>query len=143
MGIFNFFKKEKEVEKISPEKLAFSEIKNWLEKEKKENDFKEKEVLILIKDKIRILNSNLKEKIRILNEIDIESKKKRHYEHEFTVQPGLTEREWYLVKAYGRQHPVEQEYVDIMVYAELCEREKHYEYVELDQLAFSNPFYFV
>lgn len=78
MGIFSFFKKlgkEKEIEEIVIKKLTFSEIESWLDKKGKENEVKEKEILILVKDKIRNFNTNLRAKIIILNEFDIESKK--------------------------------------------------------------------
>jgi len=78
MGIFSFLKrlgKEKEVEEVVLEKLAFSEIENWLEKKRKENEVKEKEIIILIKDKIRDFNADLRAKIIILKEFDLESKK--------------------------------------------------------------------
>ncbi|MFC1710617.1 hypothetical protein ACFLZJ_00450 [Nanoarchaeota archaeon] len=78
MGIFGFLKKlgkEKEIEEIVSEKLAFSEIENWLEKKSKENEVKEKEILILVKGKIRSFNADLRTKIVILSEFDVESKK--------------------------------------------------------------------
>jgi len=78
MGIFSFLKKlgkEKEIEEIVSEKLAFSEIENWLEKKKKENEVKEREILVLVKDKISNFNANLRTKIIILSRFDVEAKK--------------------------------------------------------------------
>jgi hypothetical protein len=78
MGIFSFLKKfgkKKEIEEIILEKLAFSEIENWLKKKIEENEIKEKEILVLVKDKIKNFDVDLKTKIIVLSEFDIESKK--------------------------------------------------------------------
>lgn len=78
MGIFNFlerFGKEKEVEPNVLEKLTFSEIGSWLEKKKNENELNEKEVLDFVKEKIRDFNADLRKKIILLSEFDVESKK--------------------------------------------------------------------
>lgn len=78
MGIFSFLKwreKKKEVQEIALEKLAFSEIGGWLEKKKNENEVKEKEVLALVKEKIRVFSFDLNEKLILLSEFDVESKK--------------------------------------------------------------------
>ena len=78
MGIFSFLKKlrkEKEIEEIVLEKLTFSKIESWLERKEKENKAKEKEILVLVKDKIRNFNTNLRAKIIFLKEFDVESKK--------------------------------------------------------------------
>ena len=78
MGIFSFLKKlgkEKEIKDVGSKKLTFSEIENWLEEKVKENEIKEKAILVLVKDKIRDFNSDLRTKIAILNEFDVESKK--------------------------------------------------------------------
>jgi len=78
MGIFSFFKKlgrKKDIEEIVPEKLAFSEIESWLEKKRQENEAKEKETLVLVKDKIRHFHADLRIKIITLNQFDVESKK--------------------------------------------------------------------
>ncbi len=78
MGIFSFLKKlgkAEEIDTIVLEKLAFSEIESWLERKRKENEIKEKEILVLIKDKIGSFNADLKTKIIILKEFDIESRK--------------------------------------------------------------------
>lgn len=80
MGIFDFFKKitnTEEVEKIIIEKLAFSEIENWIEQKTKENELKEKEILFLIKEKINNFIKELKEKILILENFDVESRKEK------------------------------------------------------------------
>jgi len=74
MGIFDFLKKEKEKEIIS-EKLTFSEIEDWIERKGKENEIKERELVISIKDRIKNLDNELKIKLSLLDEIDIESRK--------------------------------------------------------------------
>ena len=80
MGIFDLFKKlfkEKKVEEIVTEKLAFSDIENWIENKIKENELEEKEILIIIKGKIRKFTGELKEKIVILESVDVEAKKEK------------------------------------------------------------------
>ena len=74
MGIFDFLKKEKEKEIIS-EKLTFSEIEDWIERKGKENEIKERELVISIKDRIKNLDNELEIKLSLLDEIDIESRK--------------------------------------------------------------------
>jgi len=74
MGIFDFLKKEKEKEIIS-EKLTFSEIEDWIERKRKENEIEERELVISIKDRIKNLDNELKIKLSLLDEIDIESRK--------------------------------------------------------------------
>ena len=78
MGIFNFFKKITKTDKVKEiviEKLDFSEIKSWTERKIKENEIREKEILIAIKEKIKDLINELKEKIIILEDFDINAKK--------------------------------------------------------------------
>jgi len=78
MGIFSFLKKlgrKKDIEEIVSEKLAFSEIESWLEKKRQENEAKEEEILVLVKDKIRHFHADLRTKIITLNQFDVESKK--------------------------------------------------------------------
>jgi len=80
MGIFDFFRKivkENRAEKIVNEKLAFSEIEDWIEKKIKENEFKEKEILVIIRGKIRRFSGELREKIVILESVDVEAKKEK------------------------------------------------------------------
>jgi 2-succinyl-5-enolpyruvyl-6-hydroxy-3-cyclohexene-1-carboxylate synthase len=81
MGIFSFLKKlrkGKKIEEIVSEKLALSEIENWLEKKEEENKVKEKNILVVVKDKIENFNTDLRTKIILLNEFDVESKKVEH-----------------------------------------------------------------
>jgi len=79
MGLFDFLRKrlEKKIEasKIEKEKIAFSEIGNWIEKKRNEIEIREKEVLILIQEKINLFINELKGKINIAESVDIESKK--------------------------------------------------------------------
>ncbi len=74
--------------------------------------------------------------------VDIEDRKLRSYEHEFMFKVDAGAREWYVVKVYGKDRPPSREFVDIMAYCELCEKEPHYEYTKIEQEAFTNPFYF-
>ncbi len=77
MKILNLFKKliKKEKVQLVQEKLTFSEIEKWLEEKQNQNQDKENQILILVKDKIKDFNSDLTKKIIILNEFDLESKK--------------------------------------------------------------------
>ena len=80
MGIFDLFKglfNEKKVEEIVIEKLAFSDIENWIEGRIKENEFKQNEVILMIKDKIERHNNELNKKIKILGDFDVEAKKEK------------------------------------------------------------------
>jgi hypothetical protein len=80
MGIFNFFKKlvkEKEIEEIVLEKLTFSEIEGWLENKKKENEIREREILVIVQDKIKNFNKDIRAKIVLLKEFDVEIKKEQ------------------------------------------------------------------
>ncbi len=77
MGIFDFFKKiiEKKDEEPKQEQVPFSELGKWLEDKTKETENKEKKVLILINEKIHTFTKEFKEKINIVNSVDVESKK--------------------------------------------------------------------
>ncbi len=79
MGIFDFLKKVlKEDEKIEPEKekLAFPDIEEFIKSKIKEIKEKEKERNSLINQKISHFSKEIKEKIEIVNRVDIESKEK-------------------------------------------------------------------
>ena len=77
MGIFDFFKKitRNKVEEIEKEKVAFSGIRNWIENKTKENEIKEKEIFVLVNEKISVFTDEIKEKVRVLESVDIESRK--------------------------------------------------------------------
>ncbi len=75
--------------------------------------------------------------------IDIEKKKLKRYSCNFFFPLSKTSRCWFIVKAYGKRRPKTKAFADIIKYAALCEKETHAEYRELDQVAFTNPFYFV
>ena len=80
MGIFDLFKKlfkVNKVEEIVIEKLAFSRIENWIENKIEENELKEKEVLVIIRGKIGKFSKELREKIVILESVDVEAKKEK------------------------------------------------------------------
>ncbi len=80
MGIFDLFKKlvkKNKAEEIVIEKLAFSDIENWIENKMKENEIKQNEIIRMIKDKIRNFNADLRAKVIILSGFDIEAKKEK------------------------------------------------------------------
>ena len=74
MGIFDFFRKKKNVE-IRAEKVYLSKIEDWINIKIKEIDAKNKKSFLLIKDKVNILEQEMKGKIIEAGEIDIEKKK--------------------------------------------------------------------
>jgi hypothetical protein len=80
MGIFSFLKKifsePEETEPASKEKISFSNIENFIKKKINETNEKEEEEISLIRRKINIFTSELREKIKIVNEVEIESKEK-------------------------------------------------------------------
>ena len=76
MGIFNFFRKiikGNVAEKSVRDKISFSGIEDLIEKKRKENELKEKEILVIIRETIRRSTRELREKIVILESVDIES----------------------------------------------------------------------
>ncbi len=77
MGLFDSIKKlfKKQEEKIEKEKIPFSEVLNLVQDKKKENEVKEQEIFQFIQKKINIFTNQLKEKIEIIENIDIKSKK--------------------------------------------------------------------
>lgn len=78
MGIFSFFKKLfSEPEEVAPtkEKIAFSEVEDFIKKKSDETKSKEKDIISIIKEKINSFSKELKEKINIVNAVNIESKK--------------------------------------------------------------------
>ncbi|GBE20437.1 MAG TPA: hypothetical protein ENG87_04725 [Candidatus Pacearchaeota archaeon] len=80
MGIFDFFRKIAKtgnVEEIVIEKLAFSEIKGWIERKIKENELKEKEILLGVGKTTEIFIKELREKIVILENFDVEARKEK------------------------------------------------------------------
>ncbi len=80
MELVDFFKKiiRKNIvkeRKRKTEKVNFNELGNLVENKIKEIEDREKEIFVLIKDKQSIVIKELNEKIRVLESIDVESKK--------------------------------------------------------------------
>ena len=79
MGMFDFLKKIIKTDNVGTtdilEKLTLSGIENWVENKAKENEFKEKEILFVIEEKIEDLIKELREKIVVLENFDVEVKK--------------------------------------------------------------------
>ena len=89
MGIFDFLRKifeDKKIEKLEKEKIAFSEIKIWIENKEKEIEVREAKVFDLIKTRVNILDKELKEKINALKSVDVESKKAEDRAKSFTEE---------------------------------------------------------
>lgn len=79
MGILDFFKKifsEPEEVELVRVKIAFSEIEDFIKKKTDETDSKEKESISLINNKITAFTSELREKIKAVEKVDVESKEK-------------------------------------------------------------------
>jgi hypothetical protein len=79
MGIFDFLKKifsEPEEAVQSTQKVNFSDIEKFVKEKINGNNSKEKEIILTIFGEIDIFVKELKEKIGILEKIDIESKEK-------------------------------------------------------------------
>ncbi len=79
MGLFNFFKKitKKRIEesKIPQEKITFSKVGDWIDKEGEKVEIGEKEIFVLIQKKIDDFTKEVEEKINILKGVDIKQKK--------------------------------------------------------------------
>ncbi len=78
MGLFDLFRKlvgKNQNNLVALEKLTFSEIEPWIKDKIKENEAKQMEIIFGIKDKIKIQNNELNEKIRILENFDVWAKK--------------------------------------------------------------------
>lgn len=78
MGIINFLKKiagMSGVEELDreTEKVAFDNIRNLIENKIKKIEDKENEIFVLIKNKISVIIKELDEKVKVLENIDIES----------------------------------------------------------------------
>jgi len=89
MGIFDFLRKiaDKKIKGTKPEKIAFPEIEKWIENKTKEIEAREEEIFALIKEKINVLANELKIKMSVLEDVDIESKKVE-YQIKSTVNEG-------------------------------------------------------
>ncbi len=76
MALFDFFKKLKKRNIVENEtKISFSEIRNYLEKTESENLIKEKQVFDLIQEEVNDFIKIIREKINIVESIDLDSKK--------------------------------------------------------------------
>ena len=79
MGIFDFFKKifsESKKPELIREKTNFSNIEEIIKKKINETNEKEEKVISSIKEKIATFAKELKDKIKIVNEVDVEAKEK-------------------------------------------------------------------
>ncbi|MEK6926362.1 MAG: hypothetical protein AABW50_03730 [Nanoarchaeota archaeon] len=78
MGIFDFLRKiieNKKSEDIKPEKIALSEIGNWIEIKKKDIEAKERKLFALVKDRINVFINELEAKINIVKNFDVHARK--------------------------------------------------------------------
>ncbi len=78
MGIFDLFKKKqktRETEEVVVEKIEFSQIQPWINKKLKKNNSEEEKAILLIKQTIEQYIKELKERIAILQEVNVDEKK--------------------------------------------------------------------
>ncbi len=78
MGILDFFRKfrqEKKQKESEKEKIPFSELESWIEKNIKKTEKQEEEIFSLIKKKIEILSEEIREKINTAENFDLNTKK--------------------------------------------------------------------
>jgi len=78
MGIFDFWRKitrNEKTKEIEKEKIAFSEIERRVENKRKEIEIKDGKIFVLIRERINVLINELKIKMNIVKNINVEQKK--------------------------------------------------------------------
>lgn len=78
MGIFDFLRKiteNRKTKETEKEKIALSEIGNFIENRRKEIELREGKIFVLIQDRINALVNELKRKINIVKNINVGQKK--------------------------------------------------------------------
>ncbi len=78
MGILDFFRKfrqEKKQKESEKEKIPFSELESWIEKNIKKIEKQEEGIFSLIKKKTEILSEEIREKINAAENFDLNTKK--------------------------------------------------------------------
>jgi len=89
MAFLDFFRKKKvEEDEIGPEKIGFDEVGGWLDGKVEEVSEKEKRVFDLISEKIELFIREIEDKVKVLEGIDVESKK-AHGRAKLIVRQGL------------------------------------------------------
>ncbi len=73
---------------------------------------------------------------------DLRASSVRHTRFDLPVQEK-DRFAWYVVKAYGRQGPADPAWLDVFGYAAQCEAEPHDEYRFIQQVALTNPIWFL
>lgn len=80
MGILDFFKnilKEEQLHEEKKQKVNFSDIENWIGGKKKNIKEREKEVFNSVKDKIDNSLDDIKEKIKLFEDVDVDKKREK------------------------------------------------------------------
>lgn len=76
MGFFDFFKKSAKTEyEKGQERVSLLEILPWIEKEEKEIEHKNRQIFLLLNDKKISVIESLTEKLNVLENVDVDSKK--------------------------------------------------------------------
>ncbi len=88
MGIFDFFKKQKQQVEITIEKISFKDTKNWIQNKKQELKKQDQDFLNEINSIIKELIDNLKESTISLKNVDL-NKKKAEERVKIIVQQNL------------------------------------------------------
>jgi len=55
----------------------FLKLEKWVENKEKENEFNEKEIILMVKEKINVLTKELEEKLEVLQGFDVGAKKEK------------------------------------------------------------------
>ncbi len=108
MGIFGFFKKKELVkEKEEKEVVSRNKLSEWIPNKKKENQKKEGEFLILIRERISQLDSELKLEISALENVDFD-KKKVDTRIKLIIKENLRNYIDLLIKVVGRLKDIQE-----------------------------------
>jgi hypothetical protein len=76
MGFFDFFKKIGKTEyERGQERVSLLEVVPWIEKEEKEIEHKNEQIFLLLKDKKISVIESITEKLNVLENVDVDSKK--------------------------------------------------------------------
>jgi hypothetical protein len=98
MGFFDFLKgknKKPESEEEKKEKVGLFEITPWIEKKEKEVEYKNRQILILLNDKRVAVIDSITQKLNVLENVDVDSKKAED-RMKFVVKENLSNYVYYV-----------------------------------------------
>ncbi len=109
MGFFDFFKKNGTGEsKKEQGKVSLLEILPWIEKEEKEIEHKNEQIFILLNDKKNAVIESLTEKLNVLENVDVDSKKAED-RIKYIVKENLSNYVYYVREFLKRLSSLEME----------------------------------